>query len=775
MDLFLFSVQEVDLYGTKTNAKRLTMLSFFYPTRPFRGRAFIYTLPVLLLFISLIWWSNRPTPKSIAVIAKGSYTSVASAVTFSGDEAIARNILLADPTISRLLANKRYDFLYAVPLGAGESAAWRTAGCGPTNCSHVTLYNYSDGGTFELILNRETARIITYWQDLGARPGASRTIIPKALHIAAADKRVQTILGDIGAVEMIMAPMAAWLTDDDCNRDWCVDLTFAAPDGSGRIVHIFINMHQERVARIFSTRSRPTNQLYNQQDPIGTGNLFDNGCHEQAGWNVCWEMTAHDGVNFYNATFNELPVFSSIKIAQVEVWYPAWPGGYRDEIGFASSVPPKFGTTVRPVDDGFEVHQLFTEPFDWPNCICCYRYEQIVRFNTDGSFEPRFISQGPGCDDLSIYRPFWRIDLDGPTPNENQLWEWQNNQWVEKNQEGEFSLFTPLSLEGSRLALQSGDLFYELRPIPTDPLKLDDGLLFALKWNDGEGNNPIMPGAADTYEPPRQWIDGESLRNQNIVFWYIPFLKTKKAGIWWCMPEPAPDVTPCEGILHIVPTQELHQPTAEELAQLTPTPTPTAEPASSPTPAPTSTLSPIRGETAADIFHNAGCGTCHLAGDMGESRKVGPDLSLIGAEAGERVPGLNAEAYIRQAILQPNAHLVADCPNGPCLPNIMPDYYGERLSPTQIDTLVRFLLTLGVEGEPEAEPPATLGENGNGSGDNENEAEQITSGEDAAAISLLPFVLGGVVLLGAAAFWWRHRNQSIPAEDPDGSNSLEEN
>lgn len=719
-----------------------------------RGRKLLPFLFTLLFIIGFSWWLNQGRDTTIHVIAKGTYTSVANAAVVSGDEAIARDITLADATISRLLEAKSYDFLYAVPLGAGEAGEWQTSGCGPANCSHVTYYNYTDGGTFELVVNRETARVISYWQDLTARPGASRTIIPKALSIAAADKRVQTILGDVAALEMVMVPMAAWLTDDDCSRDWCIDLTFDAPDGSGKIVHVFINMEQEKVARVFSTRSRPTNQRYNSPDPPGTGNLFDNGCHTQDGWNVCWETTAHDGVNFYDATFNSEPVFSSIKIAQVEVWYPAWPGGYRDEIGFNSSVPPKFGTTVNQVDDGFEVHQLFTEPFDWPNCICCYRYEQVMRFYSDGSFEPRFISQGPGCDDLSVYRPFWRIDLDGTAENDDHLWEWDGVAWIEVEREGEFPLFTPLSLEQSRMAVSNGDQFYEWRPIATDPLELDDGLLFALKWNNGEGNDPIPPGSADTFEPPRQWINGEQLANQNIVFWYIPFLKTKKGGIWWCMPEPAPDVTPCEAILRIQPTTELHQPTSEELAELTPTPTATPEPDSSPIPIPTLTPGPIAGDTAEEIIHSAGCGSCHLIGDLGESRKVGPDLSNIGVEAGERVTGLSAEEYIRQSILNPNAYLVEECPNAPCLPNVMPDYYDERLSTAQLDLLVEFLLQQGAESD---EAVDVIGaEQGNEASDDPISDDEESDG---GGVALPVAIGGGVVAIIAAAFWFVRRSK----------------
>ncbi len=129
-------------------------------------------------------------------------------------------------------------------------------------------------------------------------------------------------------------------------------------------------------------------------------------------------MTANDGVEFYDATYNGDSIFSSVKMGQIEVFYPSWPGGYRDEIGYLASVAPAGGTPVTDLGDGFEVRQLFTEFLAWPNCVCCYRYEEIIRFYADGSMDLDFISHGPGCDDPMIYRAFWRIDLELAGRNE---------------------------------------------------------------------------------------------------------------------------------------------------------------------------------------------------------------------------------------------------------------------------------------------------------------------------------------------------------------------
>ena len=214
---------------------------------------------------------------------------------------------------------------------------------------------------------------------------------------------------------------------------------------------------------------------------------FTDGCHEQYGWEVCWEMTADDGVNFRDATYNDQLIFTSAKIGQVEARYPSWPGGYRDEVGYAASVEPADGTHVADLGDGFEVRQLFTEFLTWPNCVCCYRYEQILRFYADGTLGLHFISHGPGCDDPMIYRTFWRIDLDLDGPENEELLVWEDGQWVEAETEMSLPLFESLSPEGEVLITGAGQFRYRWLPLPTDPLGADDGQMFLLRWNEGEG------------------------------------------------------------------------------------------------------------------------------------------------------------------------------------------------------------------------------------------------------------------------------------------------
>lgn len=83
----------------------------------------------------------------------------------------------------------------------------------------------------------------------------------------------------------------------------------------------------------------------------------------------------------------------------------------------------------------------------------------------------------------------------------------------------------------------------------------------------------------------------------------------------------------------------------------------------------------------------AGCKTCHSL-EPGVTI-VGPSLAGIASRAGERVPGLTAEEYIRQSILEPNAHVVEGFVAG-----TMPQDWGDGLTAEQIDQLVAYLMTL---------------------------------------------------------------------------------
>ena len=88
------------------------------------------------------------------------------------------------------------------------------------------------------------------------------------------------------------------------------------------------------------------------------------------------------------------------------------------------------------------------------------------------------------------------------------------------------------------------------------------------------------------------------------------------------------------------------------------------------------------------VFNTAGCTACHTISGI-STGTIGPALDGLATRAATRVPGLTAEEYIRQSILEPSAYVVESFPDG-----TMPQTFGEQLSADQISDLVAFLLTL---------------------------------------------------------------------------------
>lgn len=92
------------------------------------------------------------------------------------------------------------------------------------------------------------------------------------------------------------------------------------------------------------------------------------------------------------------------------------------------------------------------------------------------------------------------------------------------------------------------------------------------------------------------------------------------------------------------------------------------------------------------LFTKFGCIGCHTLDAAKAAGQVGPNLNGIGTNAGTRIPGVTAEEYIRQSILTPNAFIAPKCPGGACPSGVMPQDFSTRISPTELDTLVNFLL-----------------------------------------------------------------------------------
>ena len=81
----------------------------------------------------------------------------------------------------------------------------------------------------------------------------------------------------------------------------------------------------------------------------------------------------------------------------------------------------------------------------------------------------------------------------------------------------------------------------------------------------------------------------------------------------------------------------------------------------------------------AKLFEANGCGGCHTLAAAGSTGTTGPDLDGALADANE--------AFIEESIVDPDAQGDRGQP-----PNVMPQTFGETLSPEELDALVQYLI-----------------------------------------------------------------------------------
>jgi mono/diheme cytochrome c family protein len=96
-------------------------------------------------------------------------------------------------------------------------------------------------------------------------------------------------------------------------------------------------------------------------------------------------------------------------------------------------------------------------------------------------------------------------------------------------------------------------------------------------------------------------------------------------------------------------------------------------------------------EDGGGVIGAPGCSECHSLD--GTEKTVPPALSApswqgISGRAGDRVPGLSAEEYLRESIVDPAAYIVDG------YSDFMPKGFRFLLSEEDVDGLVAFLLTL---------------------------------------------------------------------------------
>jgi mono/diheme cytochrome c family protein len=87
----------------------------------------------------------------------------------------------------------------------------------------------------------------------------------------------------------------------------------------------------------------------------------------------------------------------------------------------------------------------------------------------------------------------------------------------------------------------------------------------------------------------------------------------------------------------------------------------------------------VQGGPGAQVFASNGCGGCHTLAAAGSGGVTGPNFD-------EKLPGQSA-AMIKESIVDPNAKITKGYPA-----NVMPQNFGETLTPEELENLVEYLI-----------------------------------------------------------------------------------
>lgn len=94
-------------------------------------------------------------------------------------------------------------------------------------------------------------------------------------------------------------------------------------------------------------------------------------------------------------------------------------------------------------------------------------------------------------------------------------------------------------------------------------------------------------------------------------------------------------------------------------------------------------------ENGAQVFIARGCTACHAISSLPEAKgAIGPALDGIAERAATRVEGLDAMAYLKQSIEEPEAYLVEG------YANMMVKGLNEQMSPQEYADLLAYLMSL---------------------------------------------------------------------------------
>jgi hypothetical protein len=170
---------------------------------------------------------------------------------------------------------------------------------------------------------------------------------------------------------------------------------------------------------------------------------------------------------------------------------------------------------------------------------CNYRYEQHFEFYTDGRFRVKTGAFGRGCGNNQLseatYRPVVRMDLAVHEDAANTFSTWDGSQWVIQNTEGWWLQSAPYTTEGYlyRIEHENSGFAYYMEPGQGQFGDFGTGdnaftYLTLHRASEGDADTGALGTCCNTnyQQGPHTFVNGENVRNKNLVLWYVPASET---------------------------------------------------------------------------------------------------------------------------------------------------------------------------------------------------------------------------------------------------------
>jgi hypothetical protein len=417
----------------------------------------------------------------------------------------------------------------------------QTPSCATTPCYRVEMYNYALNFYLAAVVDLEAEAVINVVGYQDTQPDIPPGLTDIALEIATNSIEVQHTLGIAPeASDALMENTKTALNTTVCERSrhLCVAPTFVVGE---RALWAIVDLTDGTIVGLRWTQvgsATPITEKALANEAIMRRYCQQNTALERDGWSLSYMLTGSDGLRISEVTFQEKPVFDSVKLVDWHVSYSQADGfGYSDAVGcpvFSQAAviavePPVVEDLIADGEVvGFVLEQEFWSDL-WP-APCNYYYEQRYEFYADGRFRPVAANIGRGCGDNGTYRPVTRI---APAGDGYTFSEWDGAAWLEWQTEAwRHAADVPVNPDGNSFRFTSASGGYEIAPATGqfgDGGQGDNAYVYVtLDHNDRDEGASDMPTIGpccntDYQQGPEKFIDPtpEPIANSKPVIWYV--------------------------------------------------------------------------------------------------------------------------------------------------------------------------------------------------------------------------------------------------------------